>query len=64
MKFQIFFLLMKSYYLFDKTPLYLAVEKGNLEMVKLLLSNKKIKVNLTCILITLCFIKLNAFNFS
>lgn len=55
---------MKLYYLLDKTPLYLAVEKGNLEMVKLLLSNKKIKVNLTCILITFCFIKLNAFNFS
>lgn len=38
-------------FLFNKTPLYLAVEKGNTDIVKLLLSNNDIKVNLSNILI-------------
>ena len=42
---------MKFYYLFDKTALYLAIEKENIEIVKLLLSNEKIDVNIINIFI-------------
>lgn len=33
-----------------KTPLFLAIEKRNVEIVKLLLSNPEIEVNISCIL--------------
>ena len=36
--------------LFNKTALYLAVEKENVEIVKLLISNNKIDPNIICIL--------------
>ena len=36
---------------FYKTPLYLVVEKGNVEIVKLLLANNKVDVNVKNILI-------------
>lgn len=32
-------------YIFNKTPLHLAVEKGNTEIVKLLISNKNLDIN-------------------
>lgn len=32
-------------YIFNKAPLHLAVEKGNTEIVKLLISNKNIDIN-------------------
>ena len=35
---------------FDKTALYLAVEKENVEIVKLLMTNEKIDPNIICIL--------------
>ena len=37
--------------LFYKTALYLAVEKGNIEIIKLLLSNDKLDINILNILI-------------
>lgn len=36
---------MKLIIISNKTALYLAVEKGNLEMVTLLLSNDKVNIN-------------------
>ena len=38
---------MKFILLFQKTPLYIAVEKENIDIVKLLLMNDEIDVNLT-----------------
>lgn len=35
---------------FYKTPLFLAIDKRNVEIVKLLLSNPEIEVNISCIL--------------
>lgn len=32
-------------YFFNKTPLYVAIDKGNNELVKLYLANQKIDVN-------------------
>ena len=37
---------MKFFHLFDKTALYLAIEKENIEIVKLLLSNEKVDINI------------------
>lgn len=39
-------ILIKFYSNFNKSALYIAVEKGNINMVKTLLSNKNIEVNL------------------
>ena len=36
---------------YNKTPLYLAVEKENLEIVKLLINNNKINLNIPYILL-------------
>ena len=54
---EIFFL--KNY----KTALYSAVEKENIEIIKLLLSNDQIDVNYLCILI-LNFIKFKIISFN
>lgn len=35
---------------FQKTALHVAVQKGNIKIVQLLLANKKIDVNILCIL--------------
>lgn len=32
-------------FLLNKTPLYFAVEKGNIEVIKLLLANDKLDIN-------------------
>lgn len=40
------YILMKFLIVFNKTPLYKAVENENVEMVKLLLSNPQIDVNI------------------
>lgn len=37
-------------FIFYITPLYTAIKKGNVEVVELLLSNKKIEVNFPIIL--------------
>ncbi len=42
---------MKFFYFFDKTALYLAIEKENIEIVKLLLSNEKLDINIINIFI-------------
>ena len=47
-----------------KSALYLAVEKGNIEIVKLLLKNNKIDANFTFILNLFLFIKLNITHFN
>lgn len=44
---------MKLYLNFNKTVLYTAVEEKNIEIVKLLLENKTLKVNIESILIFL-----------
>lgn len=46
--------LMKYVFIFDKTPLFLAIEKENIEMIQLLLENKDIDVN-KCSILTLSF---------
>ena len=35
---------------FNQTALFLAVEKNNIEIIKLLLTNKDISINIPCIL--------------
>ena len=45
-KFKILIILMKFYQNVNATPLSLAVEKGNIEIVQLLLSRKDIDINL------------------
>ena len=47
-----------------KPVLYLAIEKGNIEIVKLLLNNDKIDVNFPFILSLFLFIKLNITHFN
>lgn len=52
--YEILHLLFKLYYeirFFHKVYLHLAIEKGNLEIIKLLLSHPKIKVNYLSILL-------------
>lgn len=44
------FLFMKLILLFHKNSLHIAVEKGDLEIVKLLLENEKININLQTII--------------
>ena len=39
-------------FLLNKTPLYFAVEKGNIEIIKLLLQNNEIDVNILNIFIS------------
>ena len=41
---------MKSLINFHKTPLYIAVEKGDFEIVQILLSHPKIDINLQSVL--------------
>ena len=50
MKLIIFFLNQIEIYLFNKTPLIIAIEKENIKIVKLLLSNDKIDINAPYIL--------------
>lgn len=52
----IYFCLIMFYLLFNKTDLFEAVESENIELVRLLLTNQKIDVNLHSAL------KLNYFN--
>lgn len=47
---------MKFIYLFNKTPLHIAIEKMNLPIVQLLLSNPKIDVNIKSIQNIMIFI--------
>ena len=42
---------MKFFYLFNKTALYMAIQKKNIEIVQLLLNKSKIDVNSTIVLI-------------
>ena len=44
---------MKFLYIFNKTPLYLAIENQNPKIVEALLKNKNINVNLQSILINI-----------
>lgn len=48
---------MKFYFIAQKTALHIAVEKGNVKIVKLLLANKELNINYESILF-LFFIKL------
>lgn len=51
--------LMKFIHKYHETPLYIAVDKGNIEIVKLLLSCEKIDINaLNQIFNLICFISL------
>ena len=54
-KFMIFYpiISMKFLYIFNKTPLYLAIENQNPKIVEALLKNKNINVNLQSILINI-----------
>ena len=49
--------LMKFILLFQKTALYIAVEKENIEIIKLLLSNNRINININNILSLIFFIE-------
>ena len=40
----------------NKTAFYLAVEKGNIEIINLLLSNDKLDINIICILYIFVFL--------
>ena len=50
-------------YIFNKTSLYLAIEKGNVEIVKLLLTNDNLDVNIMNILIDFFFDKIQNYIF-
>lgn len=39
--------------IFNKTAFYLAVEKKNIEIINLLLSDQKVDVNIPCILLVI-----------
>lgn len=51
--------LMKSVFIFNKTAFYTAVEKGNIEMIKILLSSDKIDANILNILNAILFNKIS-----
>lgn len=57
MKFFIYFFLLLFIYIY-KGPLFFATEKGNIEIMKLLLQNEKVNINAVLILILKYFIKL------
>lgn len=48
---------MKFYYFLNKTALFIAAEKGNADIVKLLLKHPKIDINMISILTIQIFIK-------
>lgn len=41
---------MKLYFFIQRTPLFIAIEKENLEIVKLILANEKLEINIPYIL--------------
>ena len=57
-KLHTFYEISKTY--FDQTALHIAIEKGNIDIVKLLLSSKDIDISIKSILIKSIYIILNS----